>query len=112
MSQLLIKLNGVSAEECEAVRQSLEEHGMEWYETSEGNWGVSVAAIWLVNDDQLPQAKLLLAEHHKQWAEQFIAEPVVGFWQNLRRQPLKVVGVMVFLGVIIYFSIAPFIGLI
>lgn len=112
MSQLLIKLNGVSAEECDAVRQLLDEHEVEYYETSEGNWGVSVAAIWLANEDQLPQAKVLLDQHHSQWAEQFNAEPVMGFWQNLRQQPLRVIGMLVFLGMIIYFSVAPFIGLI
>ena len=42
MSKLLFRLRNVPDDEAEEVRQLLEEHGIETYETDAGNWGISL----------------------------------------------------------------------
>jgi|GEM_PF-3021374 len=112
MSQLLIKLNDVSLAEGIAIRQRLDEQALDYYETSSGNWGVSVAGIWINDDAQMPAAAELLKQHHLDWAENHQPPPAPSLWQHLKQQPLKVVGLTLLLLAIVYLSIAPFIGLI
>ena len=38
----LFNLRGVPEDEAEDIRQLLDEHEIEFYETSAGNWGVSL----------------------------------------------------------------------
>lgn len=66
MAKILFRLNGVSDEEANDVRELLANHAIDFYETSAGNWGVSVAAIWLKNDDQFAQARALLDAYQKE----------------------------------------------
>ena len=96
MSILLFRLRHVPEDEAEEVRALLEEHGIEYYETSAGNWRISMPAIWLRNEEQLPRARELLdryqeerfrtarqqyeqarqsGEHRTLW-NQFLAEPI------------------------------------
>jgi hypothetical protein len=66
MAKILFRLNGVSDEEANDVRELLANHAIDFYETSAGNWGVSIAAIWLKNDDQFSQARVLLDAYQKE----------------------------------------------
>ncbi len=66
MAKILFRLNGVSDEEASDVRELLANHAIDFYETSAGNWGVSIAAIWLKNDDQFSQARVLLDVYQKE----------------------------------------------
>lgn len=57
----LFNLRGVPDDEAEDIRQLLDEHGIEFYETSAGNWGVSLPAIWLIDEsEQFDEAKRLI----------------------------------------------------
>jgi len=47
MSKILFRLNGVSDDEAEEVRELLASNNIDFYETSPGNWGVSMPAIGL-----------------------------------------------------------------
>ncbi|AEJ00250.1 hypothetical protein Nit79A3_0362 [Nitrosomonas sp. Is79A3] len=60
MAKILFRLNGVSDDETNEVRELLTNNAIDFYETSPGNWGVSMPAIWLSNDDQFEKAKALL----------------------------------------------------
>ncbi|SFE90610.1 DUF6164 family protein [Nitrosomonas sp. Nm166] len=60
MSKILFRLNGVSDEEAHDVRQLLADHEIDFYETSPGNWGVSMPAIWLKDEHQFQKARALL----------------------------------------------------
>ena len=60
MSKLLFKLRGVPDDESEEIRALLRENGVEYYETSTGNWGVSLPALWIQDDSLYPEAKKLL----------------------------------------------------
>lgn len=60
MAKILFKLRNVPDDEAEEVRELLTNHHIEYYETSAGNWGVSMPALWIKDDNQFRQAKELL----------------------------------------------------
>lgn len=111
MAELLFKLNGVPEDEAFEVRALLEEAGIDFYETHAGNWGVSLAAIWLKDDSQLTQAKTLLDTYQAQRLqlirEQARDNPPETLWQRWFRQPLQVIAILLFVGFIVYVSVVP-----
>lgn len=110
MAILLFKLHHVPYEEAVEVRRVLDDAGIEYYETTAGNWGVSLAAIWLADERDLARAKQLLAEFQSVWLAQHrqaITEPFV---QRLLRQPFKFICALIAAAAILYLSIAPFTG--
>lgn len=64
MPTLLFSLRGVPDDEAYEIRQLLTENSINFYETSAGNWGISMPALWLSNDNDLEEAEKLLAEYH------------------------------------------------
>lgn len=68
MPHLLFSLRGVPEDEAEEVRELLSENSIDFYETSAGNWGISMPALWLNDQTQLQQAQILLHQYQKQRA--------------------------------------------
>ena len=68
MSTLLFSLRSVPEDEAEESRELLTHHSINYYETSAGNWGISMPALWLRNNDELETAQQLLHEYHYQRA--------------------------------------------
>ena len=68
MAILLFSLRGVPADEADEIRDILTHHNIDYYETDAGNWGVSMPAFWLKNDEQLLEAEDLLNDYHQQRA--------------------------------------------
>lgn len=60
MAKILFKLRNVPDDEAGEVRELLTNHHIDYYETSAGNWGVSMPALWVKDDNQFRQAKELL----------------------------------------------------
>jgi len=60
MSVLLFKLRNVPDDEADEVRELLDTNGIDFYETTSGTWGISLAAIWLHSDEKLEEAKALI----------------------------------------------------
>ncbi|MGR9115168.1 MAG: DUF6164 family protein [Gammaproteobacteria bacterium] len=65
MSKLLFSLRGVPEDEAEEIRILLTQHGIDFFETPPGNWGISMPALWLYHEEQLERARSLLAEYQK-----------------------------------------------
>ncbi len=63
MPTLLFKLNNVPEDEAEEVRELLTEHGIDFYETEAGRWGISLAAIWIKDKSQLTKAWELITRY-------------------------------------------------
>jgi hypothetical protein len=63
MSVLLFRLRNVPDDEAEDVRELLNDNGIEFYETSAGNWGISTAAIWLKDKEQLESTQTLIEKY-------------------------------------------------
>jgi len=68
MSTLLFSLRGVPEDEAEEIRDLLTIQNIDYYETSAGNWGISMPAIWLRDNDELENAQRLLHTYHQQRA--------------------------------------------
>jgi len=109
MAVLVFRLNDVPAAEADAIRALLIEHHIDFYETSAGNWGFSVAGIWLKNNDDKLLARSLIDDYQQNLlAETDAAEP---FSHRLYQQPLRVFIYLVIVLFILYFSVMPFIGI-
>lgn len=119
MATQLLKLRHVPEDELLELRALLDEHEIDYYETSAGNWGISMPALWLNNDGQVAQAKALLQEYS---AERF--SRVRGEFEQLKKEgktrtfldiakenPLQFILYMAIVGALAYFSIIPFITL-
>ncbi len=66
MSALIFRLNNVPEDEAVDVRQLLDDNDIDYYETSAGNWGISMPAIWVRQKNQVDQAKRLIENYEQQ----------------------------------------------
>ncbi|SFP71965.1 hypothetical protein SAMN05216419_101521 [Nitrosomonas cryotolerans] len=113
MSTILFRLNGVSDEEVTDVRELLAHNEIDFYETSPGNWGVSVPAIWLRDDDQLQKARVLLDEYQAartlRIREEYARLKKEGksktFIDKIKESPIQWVAHLVAVLLVIYLSI-------
>ncbi|MDZ7809494.1 MAG: DUF6164 family protein [Arhodomonas sp.] len=119
MSRLLLNLRNVPDDEILEVRNLLEEHRIDYFETEPSRWGISMGAIWLTDGDDYPRARALLDDYQARRRERMRAEyrerrrrgEAEGLWQRLRQRPLEM---LVYLGVIalvLYLSTKPFLDL-
>jgi hypothetical protein len=116
MSRLLIKLRHAPDDEIQEIRSLLQEHGISFYETQSGPWGVSAPGIWLNDERQYDRAKALLDEYEENRFREKRAEYErlrrAGrhrtLLQNLRERPVQVVLYILIVGLILYFSVSPF----
>jgi hypothetical protein len=68
MSFLLFSLRGVPEDEGEDVRDLLTAHNIDFYETTAGNWGLSMPALWLRNEVDIGKASEILSSYQEQRA--------------------------------------------
>jgi len=80
-AKILFRLNGVPEDEAEDVRMLLTDNAIDFYETSAGNWGVSMPAIWLKDADDYARARSLLDEYQAARTIRMRAE-----YQRLKRE--------------------------
>ncbi len=119
MAKMLMNLRGVPDEEAEEVRALLRRHDIDFYETAPNHWGLTMGAIWLRDESQAEEAKRRLAEYQEERQARMRAE-----YERRRREgnaetmvslflrdPLRVAIYLALVGVILYFSIRPFIGM-
>ena len=110
MSKLLFRLNGVDDDEANEVRQLLDDHNIPYYETHAGRWGLSVAAIWLIDEEDFEQARQLIEQYQierSQWIQQ---QPIETFAQRIQRKPATFILVCVAICATLYITLAPFIS--
>lgn len=119
MATLLFRLRHVPEDEAEEVRALLEQHEIDFYETSAGNWRISMPALWIRDDDQLEQARQLLdqyqesryrnaRDHYDQLRQSGQHRTL---WQNFIDEPVKVgfyLGAALF---VLYLSLQVFFSL-
>ena len=113
MATLLFSLRGVPEDEAYEVRELLTEHEINFYETSAGNWGVSMPALWLRDNSELEKARQLLDEYQQQrqisQRQLYLERKQAGQHKNLldsfREKPLLFTGYFAVLSLVIYASI-------
>ena len=118
MSVQLFRLKDVPDDEAEDIRDLLTENNIDHYETPAGNWGISMPAIWLNEDDQLDRAKILIDEYQKdrqvrikqEYEQSKIERKQQNFINELLTNPLQFLLYVGIAAVILYFSIKPFLN--
>lgn len=119
MSVLLFKLRHVPEDEANDVRELLDSNNIEYYETSAGNWGISTPAIWLKYRDDLETARSLIDKYQHERGinqrETYAQLKNSGEHKTLlvafRENPFRFIAYVIFVLIIIYFSIKPFMNL-
>ena len=119
MSILLFRLRNVPEDEAEDIRGLLNENELEFYETSAGNWGISTAAIWLKNKDQLENAKIIIEKYQtergisqrRNYEELKKSGDHKTFLNAFTENPFRFIAYLIFVGFIIYVSTKPFLTL-
>lgn len=99
MAKLLLNLRNVPDDEADDVRAFLDAARIEHYETRPGPFGISAGGIWVREDDDVAQAKRLMAEYQGERAIRMRAEreqarrdgTAETFADVARAQPLRVV---------------------
>ena len=102
MAKLLLNLRMVPEDEADDVRGFLDAHGIAFHETRPSRWGVSHGGIWVSGDDDYPRARQLMDDYQAGRQARARAEhaqalrdgTVERFGDQLRREPLRVLGVL------------------
>jgi len=112
MSVQLFRLRNVPEDEAEDVRQLLQNNHIEYFETPPGNWGISMPALWLHDEEQLGDAKRLIDEYQAQRSAQYRENNAErkNFLGNILENPSQLILYSAFAAVILYFSIKPFLN--
>jgi hypothetical protein len=110
MAKLLFRLNGVFEEEANYVREALDNAGIEYYETNQGRWGISVAAIWLPNEDDYIAARELLDQVQEEWIEHVQGDYVPTFAERFRERPTAFILTILAVIAMIGLTVVPFVG--
>lgn len=98
MANLLLNLYQVPDDEADDVRELLARNRIAFYETEPSRWGISHGGIWISNDDEIAQARQVVAEYQAQRGERVRAEQAAArhdgsaptLWTVLRQQPIRV----------------------
>jgi hypothetical protein len=113
MAILFFSLRGVPEDEADEVRELLFTHQIDFYETSAGNWGISMPALWLRNEAQFAKARQLLDEYQQQrqitqrqlYLQRKQAGQTDSFWRVLKTKPLPIISYLAVMALVIYASI-------
>ncbi|ALO44833.1 DUF6164 family protein [Pseudohongiella spirulinae] len=116
MARLLFRLRNVPDDEAADVKELLESNGIEFYETTAGNWGISMPGLWLRHDQDYDLAASLLQHYQSERSQrlraQYEADKAAGRADTqltqLQREPLKVIGYFILVALIIYISVTLF----
>ena len=118
MRALLFRLRGVPEDEADEVRKLLEHHGIDFYETPPGNWGISAPGLWVRDQANLERGKALIAAYQHERARRVRedyerrrrAGELETLWGRVRRHPLQTAFVIVIVALVLYLSTAPFVN--
>ncbi len=119
MAILLFRLRNVPADEAGEVRELLLENGIAYYETSAGNWRISMPALWLKDDSQLPEARELLDRYQRErrdrirreYEERKLAGEQQTLWKNFVHNPVKVLFSLGAALLVLYLSLQAYLTL-
>lgn len=65
MAKLLLNLRLATDDEAAEIRELLDQHQVDWYETQPGFWGISAGGIWLRDLERAAEVKQLLDGYQK-----------------------------------------------
>lgn len=120
MSKLIFPLRSVPDDEAQEIRALLTENHIHFYETTAGNWGISMPGIWLHQEDDFPNAKELIDQYQQNRAiaarKEFALQKSLGLHTTLvdriAKQPIKIIFYCLLVALILFLSLQPFLSLI
>lgn len=115
----LFPLNSVPEDEAEDVRALLKAGEIDFYETPAGNWGISSPAIWLNDESQFAQARVLIDAYQRErllrvreeYAQQLREGRNRTLIDVIRENPLRFFAYLAAIVAILYFSTKPFLDI-
>lgn len=110
MSKLLFHLANVDLEEADQVRALLTAAEIDYYETQAGRWRISLAAIWVSNNEDFARARALIDDYQQQRGERIRQQPVPSFWQRNKEQPAELFFSVLAVVVIVALLLWPFLA--
>jgi len=115
MPILLFKLRHVPEDEAEEIRELLQSHQIDFYETTAGAWGISLPALWLHDDVQKQDATRLMEDYQRRRAERaqsMYAEACNQgkqrkLWALMQESPLKFLASLFAILFVLYLATIP-----
>jgi len=119
MAKLIFKLRDVPEDEAQDIRDLLNNSNIPFYETHAGNWGIGMAGVWLKEDNQVQQATALIEDYEAERQMKMQQENALlhengqrpSLLTNIRHSPLRFFVYVFSIVVIVYISVAPYVGL-
>jgi hypothetical protein len=120
MSILLFKLSWVPDDEAQDIRDLLIENEIDFYETSAGILGFSMPGIWLKDETQVTKARGLIDEYQSQrqgrarevYQNQLNSGQSRTIVDVFKEAPLRFIGYLFTIAIIIYFFVILFLNLV
>lgn len=118
MSRLVFRMRDVPDDEAAEVRELLEQHDIDYFETFPGNWGISMPGLWLKNPEDFDRARALLDDYQQQRSKRMKSDyaqrrergEVPGQLDYLLAHPIRSLMILLLLGAVLYLSLAYFLG--
>ena len=115
MPKLLLNLRDVPDDEADDVRRFLDSNRIGYYETRPSFWGISAGGIWIRVDDDVAEAKRLMAEYQRErqararaaHAEAQRDGTAERFVDVLRTRPLQVVLAVIGMALVLGLMVVP-----
>lgn len=118
MAKLLFKMRNVPDEEAEEVRALLQENKVDYYETTAGNWGVSMPGLWLRSETDFTRARGLIDEYQqqlhirlKEQTEENNDTPVPTTLEKFQENPKQFLVNVGLIGLVLFLSLYFFLSL-
>ncbi len=118
MTTLVFKLRNVPDDEAKDVRELLDTHHIDYYETTAGNWGIAMPGLWVQDEDVQRSRELiddyqngLLANRKQQYEEAAARGEIPAWYTPFVTRPWATLGTLLFCLFIIYALLSPFIRL-
>ncbi|MDX8381800.1 MAG: DUF6164 family protein [Ghiorsea sp.] len=118
MSALLFKLRQVEEDEADEIRAMLSEHDIQFYETTNGRWGLGYAAIWLNDYADIARGKELIMAYQEQRYQQaretynvlVTAGEQPTLWRKVKLNPIQFIFVLLAVLFVAAVVLTPFMG--
>lgn len=112
MAKMVFALKYVPEEEADTIRALLSEHEIAFYETTAGRWQISLAAIWVRNNEDYDRARELIEDDQRQ-RQTSLSLGKVNFFEGMlahgKQNPVEFFFSLIALGFVIGVSVIPFI---
>ena len=118
MSKLIFRLRNVPIDEAEDIRELLKSNDISYFETSAGNWGISLPAVWIHEPEKFEFARQLIDEYQNERTERLRREYQLSkasgkagtIWHSFKENPLRFIAfsVVIVLVLTIYMRVFVF----